>query len=131
MLIEMLSEEKRNEAKKSLKRFIDNEEIGGLYKQLELNPAIETILKYAEELEKKLTKEFKIDLENKAIKKEQEKQIEELKQKNEVLEKIIDLMSLDIYKFSKGHCNNNIREKEYINDESVKLDYIRLLKEEN
>ena len=69
------------------------------------------------------------DMENKAIVNEKYKQLEELKQENELLEKIIDLMALDIYKFSKGYCNTSIREKEYINNESVKLEYIRLAKE--
>ncbi len=69
------------------------------------------------------------DMENKAIVNEKYKQLEELKQENELLEKIIDLMALDIYKFSKGYCNTSIREKDYINEESVKLEYIRLAKE--
>lgn len=77
------------------------------------------------------TQEYVIlrDMENKAIVNEKYKQLEELKQENELLEKIIDLMALDIYKFSKGYCNTSIREKDYINEESAKLEYIRLAKE--
>ena len=48
-----------------------------------------------------------------------------LKEQNEELKQIIDLMSLDI---SKG--NFNINEKQYSSSENVKLDYIKLLKEQ-
>lgn len=82
----------------------------------------------SDENEKRINK-FLEDIENKAIVNEKYKQLEELKQENELLEKIIDLMALDIYKFSKGYCNTSIREKDYINEESVKLKYIRLAKE--
>ena len=50
-----------------------------------------------------------------------DEEIKELKQ-------IIDLMSLDLLNISKG--NFNINEKQYSSAESVKLDYIKLLKEQ-
>ena len=52
-----------------------------------------------------------------------------LKEQNEELKQIIDLMSLDLLNISKG--NFDIKEKQYSSAESVKLDYIRLLKEED
>lgn len=61
-------------------------------------------------------KEVNIEIEN-----------QHLKEQNEELKQIIDLMSLDFLNISKG--NYNIKEKQYSNAESVKLDYIRLLKE--
>ena len=51
-----------------------------------------------------------------------------LKEQNEELKQIIDLMSLDLLNISKG--NFNINEKQYSSAESVKLDYIKLLKEQ-
>ena len=63
------------------------------------------------------SKEINIEIEN-----------QHLKEQNEELKQIIDLMSLDLLNISKG--NFNISEKKYSSAESVKLDYIRLLKEE-
>lgn len=58
-------------------------------------------------------KEINIEMEN-----------QYLKEENEELKQIIDLMSLDLLNISKG--NFNINEKKYSSVESVKLDYIRL-----
>ncbi len=51
-----------------------------------------------------------------------------LKEQNEELKQIIDLMALDLLNISKG--NYNINEKRYSSVDSVKIDYIKLLREE-